>query len=68
MNVMRTPMNTISPLILYWSIIYVLALLSIYTYVAGILGGNRNSTRTPAKNLIRSNRGLRIPNNQQSST
>lgn len=45
---MRTPMNNISPLILYWSIIYVLALLSLYTYVAGILVGNRNSTKTPA--------------------
>ena len=53
---MRTPINTISPLILYWSIIYVLALLSIYTYVAGILVGNRNSVRTPAKPIRRRDR------------
>jgi len=32
---MRTPINMISPLILFWSMIYVLALLSIYT--AGML-------------------------------
>jgi len=44
-------MNTISPLILYWSIIYVLALLSIYTYVARILVGNRNSSKTPARTI-----------------
>ncbi|HTY88892.1 MAG TPA: hypothetical protein VMB80_15610 [Candidatus Acidoferrum sp.] len=28
---MRIPINIISPLILFWSMIYVLALLSIYT-------------------------------------
>jgi hypothetical protein len=54
---MRTPIHTISPLILYWSMLYVLALLSLYTYIAGFLARNREAARTPAK-PIRSSRGL----------
>jgi hypothetical protein len=47
---MRTPINTISPLILYWSILYVLALLSLYTYIAGFLARSRDAVRSPANN------------------
>jgi len=54
---MRTPINTISPLILYWSMLYVLALLSLYTYIAGILARSRDAARSPAKS-IRNNRGF----------
>lgn len=42
-------MNTISPLILYWSMLYVLALLSLYTYIAGFLARSRDAGRSPAK-------------------
>jgi len=44
---MRTSINTISPLIFYWSIVYVLALLSLYDLVAGILARRREAA--PAK-------------------
>ena len=54
---MRMPMNTISPLILLWSMIYVLALLSIYTYIASVLARSRDAVKSPAK-PIRSNLGL----------
>jgi hypothetical protein len=54
---MRTPINTISPLILYWSMAYVLALLSLYTCIAGFLARSRDAGRTPAKS-IGSNRAL----------
>jgi hypothetical protein len=45
---MRIPMNTISPLTLFWCIIYVLALFSVF--IAGILAGSRDSKKAPAKN------------------
>jgi hypothetical protein len=46
---MRTPNNIISSLILLWSMIYVLALLSIYTYIAGFLARSREAARPPRK-------------------
>jgi hypothetical protein len=46
---MRTPMNMISPLILLWSMIYVLALLSLYTYIAGFLARSRDAGKAPRK-------------------
>jgi hypothetical protein len=46
---MRTPINIISPLIHYWSMLYVLALLSLYTYIAGFLARSREAKQTPAK-------------------
>jgi len=54
---MRIPMNNISPLMLFWCMVYVLALLSIYT--AGILVLIQGAKRSPARNQIRSNH----PNN-----
>jgi hypothetical protein len=53
---MHMPMNTISSLILFWCMVYALALLSIYT--AGILARYRDAKKAPAK-PIRSNRGFR---------
>jgi hypothetical protein len=55
---MRTPTNIISPVTFLWSIVYVLALLSIYTCIAGILARRREAVRSPAK-PIRNNRGLK---------
>jgi hypothetical protein len=53
---MRTPTNIINPVTFLWSIVYVLALLSIYTCIAGILARRRATIRsTPAKS-IRNNR------------
>jgi hypothetical protein len=46
---MRTPINNISPLIQYWSMLYVLALLSLYTYIAGFLARSREASKSPAK-------------------
>jgi hypothetical protein len=46
---MQTPTNTISPLMLFWSMIYVLALLSIYTCIAGFLARSRETAKSPAK-------------------
>jgi hypothetical protein len=45
---MRMPMNTISPLTLFWCVIYVLALFSVF--IGGILAGNQDSSRPPQKN------------------
>jgi hypothetical protein len=42
---------------LFWSMIYVLALLSIYTCIAGFLARSRDVVRSPAK-PIRSNREI----------
>jgi len=50
---MRTPTNRISPLILLWSMIYVLALLSLYTYIAGFLARSREARKSPATNQKR---------------
>jgi hypothetical protein len=44
---MRMPMNTISPLTLFWRVIYVLALFSVF--IAGILARNQDSKKAPAK-------------------
>jgi len=46
---MRVPTNIISPVTLFWSTAYVLALLSIYTYIAGILARSRDAGRSPRK-------------------
>jgi hypothetical protein len=45
---MRIPMNTISPLTLFWRVIYVLALFSVF--IAGILARNQDSKKGPRKN------------------
>ena len=45
---MHIPMNTISPLTLFWRIIYVLALFSVF--IAGILACDQDSSRPPQKN------------------
>jgi hypothetical protein len=50
---MRVPTNTLNPLILLWSAVYVSALLSLYTFAAGIL-----ARRSPAKS-IRNHLGLK---------
>jgi hypothetical protein len=55
---MRLPTNNVSPLMLLGCIVYVLALLSIYTFFAGIRARSRDTARTPAK-PIRNNRGFR---------
>ena len=52
---MRMPMNTISPLTLFWCIIYVLAFFSVS--IAGILACSRDAKKSPAK-PIRNNRGF----------
>jgi hypothetical protein len=44
---MRMPMNTISPLTLFWRVIYVLALFSVF--IAGIQARNQDSSRPPQK-------------------
>jgi hypothetical protein len=44
---MRLPMNNDSPLMLWGCIVYVLALLLLYTCIAG----NREATRSPAKSI-----------------
>jgi hypothetical protein len=54
---MRLTMNNDSPLMLWGCIVYVLALLSLYTLVAGILARNRDPLKSPAK-PIRRNRGF----------
>jgi hypothetical protein len=46
---MQTPTNTISPLMLFWSMIYVLALLSIYTCIASFLARSRDVSKVPRK-------------------
>jgi hypothetical protein len=46
---MRILANTISPLINLWSAVYVSALLSAYTFVAGMLAHNRAAAQSPAK-------------------
>jgi ABC-type lipoprotein release transport system permease subunit len=56
---MRVLTNTISSLIQFWSVAYVSALLSIYTFIAGILARNRAAAKTPAK-PIRSKSQVRI--------
>jgi len=53
---MRMLMNTISPLTLFWRVIYVLALFSVF--IAGILARNQESKKAPAKKLIRNVRGF----------
>jgi hypothetical protein len=53
---MRMPMNTISPLTLFWRVIYVLALFSVF--IGGILARNQDSKKAPAKKLIRNVRGF----------
>lgn len=53
---MRTPINTFNPLMFFWSIVYVLALLSIYSVIAGILARSREAT--PAKNQSEASAGL----------
>jgi len=55
---MRIPMNNISPLMLFGSMIYVLALLSIYTCIAGFLARSRETAESPAK-PIRNNFGFK---------
>ncbi len=44
---MRMSTNTISPLTLFWRVIYVLALFSVF--IAGILARNQDSSRPPQK-------------------
>ena len=44
---MRVPTNTLSPLIHYWSAMYVSALLSVYTL--GVLALSRTAKLFPAK-------------------
>ena len=44
---MRILINLISPLTLFWRVIYVLALFSVF--IAGILAGSRDSKKAPAK-------------------
>ena len=53
---MRALVNTVNPLIQLWSAVYVSALLSIYTYFAGVLAHNQDTVKSPAK-TIRSDRG-----------
>ncbi len=62
---MRLPMNTVSPLMLCWCAVYVLALFSVF--VAGILARSRPA-RSPAK-PVRSKGGFSPwATNQQSKT
>ena len=44
---MRMLMNTISPLTLFWRVIYVLALFSVF--IGGILARNQDSKKGPRK-------------------
>jgi len=46
---MRAPANIMNPVTHLWSAAYVLALLSIYTYIAGFLARRREADRTPQK-------------------
>jgi len=54
---MRMPMNTISPLTLFWRVIYVLALFSVF--IAGILARNQDSKKAPARKSIRNVHGFK---------
>lgn len=46
---MREPTNIISPVTRLWSAAYVLALLSIYTFIAGFLARSRDAGKAPRK-------------------
>jgi len=45
---MRIPETPINPMSLFWYLVYALALFLIF--VTGILAGNRDSKKAPAKN------------------
>ncbi len=63
---MRTIVNTLNPLMFFWSIVYVLALLSIYTVIAGILARSRDGNQVPRKTNQKLPR-FRPLSNQQAS-
>jgi len=46
---MRVPIQSLSPLAIFWCAIYVLALFSIYA--AGVLASNSEAKQSPAKSI-----------------
>jgi hypothetical protein len=48
-QIMRTPANILSSVTHFWCAAYVLALLSLYTYIAGFLARSREAARPPRK-------------------
>ena len=54
---MRTPDSPINTMVVFWYLVYALALFSVF--VARILSRNQGAKKAPAKNSIRSNQGFK---------